>query len=899
MSMDERKAQLSLGVDVNQVKEDLAKVQSSVVTAVQEIDRNVSGISERTTKNLDAAIRRATEARKRDLAQLSAGGGVTDIVPGGRGTADYFQALAAMPGADASRLAPAIERLRQYDAILLKAAGAARTLAEAERALALQQLRTHDGNVSAKQQVWANRLVPAQFTDIVTGLAGGQNPMMVLIQQGGQLKDMFGGVGAAARGLGAYVAGLINPMTLTTAAAAGLATAFVQGEKESAKLAQAIILTGNAAGTSLGALQRLAEGVSGATGASQGAASEVLAQAAATGRIAEGSLGKVAEAALRLERTGVQAAEETVKQFAELGKTPVEAARKLGEEHGFLTVELYRQIKALEEQGRTADAATLAQKAYLDALGQRLPQLEANLGTLQKGWKRLKDDAASAWDAMLGVGRAETPETRLASLQKTLGERRAAGDSGSWLRGQTADMAREIESLERQVEENRRKAKADGDAANATRAAKALSDLADKSLDKEAQKRREIAKATETYIQAITGAVGQQEKMLSIAKDYERVIAGLNRDDKPKTARVAADPLADIKAQATAQAAGLGVDTVKEVEKLAAAMDKGALSAAEYNRLLGVVLDTDRVLAEEQRKMDEAADHAQQSIAKRFDQMDEEVRRLEERAELYGLTAAQIAAVTQARLEEERVRVKAKPDNEEELALLERELAIRERETDALSKYERKQNEAKESAKEARSVAKDLGLTFSSAFEDAIVKGRKFSEVLQGIAEDILRIAVRRQITEPFVEALGSKDFSTAMGNLFKFNAQGGVYQSPSLSAYSGGVYDSPRMFAFASGAGIFAEAGPEAIMPLRRGSDGKLGVQASGGGGVEVNVYNQGGGGAANVTQRQDDTGKTIIDVVIDRAVGAVAGNIRSGGLVAGAMEGTYGLNRAAGAWR
>jgi phage-related minor tail protein len=52
------------------------------------------------------------------------------------------------------------------------------------------------------------------------------------------------------------------------------------------------------------------------------------------------------------------------------------------------------------------------------------------------------------------------------------------------------------------------------------------------------------------------------------------------------------------------------------------------------------------------------------------------------------------------------------------------------------------------------------------------------------------------------------------------------------LSAYSGGVYDKPTLFAFANGAGVFGEAGPEAIMPLRRGPDGKLGVASSSGGG-------------------------------------------------------------------
>ncbi|MFP9227615.1 phage tail tape measure protein [Pectobacterium cacticida] len=58
-------------------------------------------------------------------------------------------------------------------------------------------------------------------------------------------------------------------------------------------------------------------------------------------------------------------------------------------------------------------------------------------------------------------------------------------------------------------------------------------------------------------------------------------------------------------------------------------------------------------------------------------------------------------------------------------------------------------------------------------------------------------------------------------------HAKGGVYDSPSLSAYSGGVYSTPQLFAFAKGAGVFAEAGPEAIMPLTRSSNGSLGVRA------------------------------------------------------------------------
>lgn len=66
-------------------------------------------------------------------------------------------------------------------------------------------------------------------------------------------------------------------------------------------------------------------------------------------------------------------------------------------------------------------------------------------------------------------------------------------------------------------------------------------------------------------------------------------------------------------------------------------------------------------------------------------------------------------------------------------------------------------------------------------------------------------------------------------GANFTFNAKGNVYDSPSLSAYSNGVFQTPQLFAFAKGAGVFAEAGPEAIMPFTRAADGSLGVRAVG----------------------------------------------------------------------
>ncbi|EBU7488642.1 TPA_asm: phage tail tape measure protein, partial [Salmonella enterica subsp. enterica serovar Typhimurium] len=66
-------------------------------------------------------------------------------------------------------------------------------------------------------------------------------------------------------------------------------------------------------------------------------------------------------------------------------------------------------------------------------------------------------------------------------------------------------------------------------------------------------------------------------------------------------------------------------------------------------------------------------------------------------------------------------------------------------------------------------------------------------------------------------------------------NADGGVYRSAGLSQYSGSIVNRPTFFAFARGAAVMGEAGPEAILPLRRGTDGKLGVVAAGSGGMAM----------------------------------------------------------------
>ena len=105
-------------------------------------------------------------------------------------------------------------------------------LADSRDALEKTQSQLSKTGMSAKQTAWAMSMIPAQMTDIVVGLSTGQSPFMVLMQQGGQLKDMFGGIGPAIKGVGTYVMGLVNPYSVAAAAVGLLTYAVYQNRQE-------------------------------------------------------------------------------------------------------------------------------------------------------------------------------------------------------------------------------------------------------------------------------------------------------------------------------------------------------------------------------------------------------------------------------------------------------------------------------------------------------------------------------------------------------------------------------------------------------------------------------------------------------------------------------------------
>lgn len=277
------------------------------------------------------------------------------------------------------------------------------------------------GAISAAQHAQAMRMLPMQMTDVVTSVASGMPIWMVAIQQGGQIKDSFGGIGNAARAM-------VGAITPATAAIGGLsvgaglvAAAYYQGSAEQDKFRQLTVLNGNAAGVTAEALSRMSRETDGIYG-TQSKAAEGLAILAGSGKIARESLVEFTVMAVRMEDLAGRSIEQTAKDLEQLGIKPTEASAKLNESYNYLTPAVYRQIRALEDQGRAEEAAALAQKTYSDAMSSRAKQLEAELGYIERGWRGARDLAKEAWDAFLNIGRPTTVEDRAQSQIEALEE---------------------------------------------------------------------------------------------------------------------------------------------------------------------------------------------------------------------------------------------------------------------------------------------------------------------------------------------------------------------------------------------------------------------------------------------------------------------------------------------
>jgi lambda family phage tail tape measure protein len=286
-----------------------------------------------------------------------------------------------------------------------------------------------DAAMSYKQEQAALRGMPAQITDIVVSLQGGQAPLTVLLQQGGQIKDMFGGIGPAIRGMSTALLSMLSPVTVVGAGVALLGAAAYSGSQEVTAFNRVLIQTSNAAGVSSSQFSEFRDQLDSTVGTA-GKAADALTQIASSGQIAGDMFTKVAESAILMERATGQAMSKTIEDFSSLGKDPVDAAVKLDEKYRFLTASVLAQADSLVKQGREMEAVKLLQGELSEASSDTATRMIEEAGYIERAWVGVKDAVSEAWDALKSIGRADTTGDRLSKLQTELNNLTKNQDNG-------------------------------------------------------------------------------------------------------------------------------------------------------------------------------------------------------------------------------------------------------------------------------------------------------------------------------------------------------------------------------------------------------------------------------------------------------------------------------------
>ncbi len=266
-----------------------------------------------------------------------------------------------------------------------------------------------DLGISAGQTAQAMRQLPAQFTDIFTSLQGGMPFFTVLVQQGGQIKDSFGGVAPALKGVSTALLDMVNPYTVAAAAVGLVVFAWYDAEQQAQAYTKALVLSRNEAAATTLTLVDMARKTSDALQVSAGAGAEAAQAVGSNGKIAAQNLQAVANAAVAMREVSGKALEDTISLYAKLAEDPVKGAEKLNEQVNFMTVALYEQVKALQEQGRNQDAVTVITRAASDETVMALAKVRASQNPVISGFKDLWVEATRAWSAMqasVGLGPA-------------------------------------------------------------------------------------------------------------------------------------------------------------------------------------------------------------------------------------------------------------------------------------------------------------------------------------------------------------------------------------------------------------------------------------------------------------------------------------------------------------
>ncbi|BCA39421.1 phage tail tape measure protein [Kluyvera ascorbata] len=692
-------------------------------------------------------------------------------------------------------------------------------------ALSRQEAAARRAGISVGQYSAAMRTLPAQFTDIATQLAGGQSPFLILLQQGGQIKDQFGSVKGALTGVGSYVMGLASPFTISAAAVALLTFAIYQNRKE---IDEASKLTTSSLGASGDAAERLALNMVAISDKTGKTIDEVSKMFITTNDGASESIQKLIDVGYSYDE-----ARKEVEKYKSTGNFTALNAEIDVHRREILKIGDAWSEAAIKEKNRYTGSNLGKQNVALGGgIDYGLKFIEQGID-LQKTMNQLTIDGNKAVaESVDWINKAWESTDRVAGAEARLKEAREqsrkiafSGDKEAIANAQQLIALRQREV----TDAIKQRDKKDNPKSPAVKV-----DADDRTIENYQTQSRTLTQTLETLRQ--TGDT--QVKNTELSKQQSRFV---ELDEAAKTRAL------------TAQEKSL-LSSREAILNAAKVVDQKNKEVEAQQKINGLAQQANKYATQMSEKTAALRDSAGMSSRQRQRMMEEAQLRqgwLNGGGKLEDAGyAKELAALRNYYAEEDKLRGDWKAG--------------------AVSGWNEYLDAATNTYDAVKNVASSTLTGLSDMLTELMTTGTaSVKEFGKSMLKMILEVTNRLMVAYAVQAAMGwisggSSGGSTPGGAYANaaagvtFNAKGGVYESSGLSKYVNGVYDSPQYFTFQGASkfakgGVFGEAGPEAIMPLAKDSAGRLGVRAQGGGGaqpqVNIDIYVDNKGNTSSTT--------------------------------------------------
>ncbi|EJI8608439.1 phage tail tape measure protein [Escherichia coli] len=320
---------------------------------------------------------------------------------------------------DAVRFDEQMTRVRRHFSGL--ETDARKTATAVEQGLSRQALAAQKAGMSVGQYKAAMRMLPMQFTDVATQLAGGQNPWLILLQQGGQVKDSFGGMIPMFRGLAGAISLPMVGVTSLAVATGALAYAWYQGDSTLSAFNKTLVLSGNQSGLTAERMLTLSRAGQ-AAGLTFNQAGESLAALVSAGVRGGEQFDAINQSVARFASASGVEVDRVAEAFGKLTTDPTSGLMAMARQFRNVTAEQIAYVAQLQRSGDEAGALQAANDAATKGFDEQTRRLKENMGTLETWADKTGKAFKSMWDAILDIGRPESSADMLASAQKAFDE---------------------------------------------------------------------------------------------------------------------------------------------------------------------------------------------------------------------------------------------------------------------------------------------------------------------------------------------------------------------------------------------------------------------------------------------------------------------------------------------